>query len=166
MASSAGVAMMAGRAVTMGAGAVGLGALTGISAVALSASGIGVGIAAAGFLLYRRKIQGNRQAAKQWTQRIIAEARANLNEEIGFRFTEVEFVFNSTLDDALERRGSEYDARIAAAESAAKADQAARAKKKDALKQRRDSMAQKVKQLDEVLAKARTLVPGEEDPDG
>lgn len=166
MASSAGVAMMAGRAVSMGAGAVGLGALTGVGAVALSASGIGVGIAAAGFLLYRRKIQGNRQAAKQWIQRVIAEARANLNEEIGFRFTEVEFVFNSTLDDALERRGTEYDARISAAESAAKADQAARAKKKDALKQRRDSMAQKVKQLDEVLAKARTLLPGEEESNG
>ena len=60
-------------------------------------------LAAAAFLLYRRKIQGDRQAAKQWVQRVIAEARANLNEEIGFRFTEVEFVFNSTLDDALER---------------------------------------------------------------
>ncbi|GAB3233732.1 dynamin family protein [Glycomyces halotolerans] len=166
MASSAGVAMMAGRAVTGGAAVVGLSAATGIASVALAASGIGVGLAAAGFLLYRRKIQGNRQAAKQWVQRVIAEARANLNEEIGFRFTEVEFVFNSTLDDALERRGAEYDARIQAAEQAAKADQAARAKKKEALKQRRDSMAQKVKQLDEVLAKARTLVPGEEDADG
>ncbi|MFG3342078.1 dynamin family protein [Glycomyces sp. NPDC048151] len=163
MASSAGVAMMAGRAVTMGAGAVGLGALTGIGAVALSASGIGVGLAAAAFLLYRRKIQGNRQAAKQWIQRVVAEARANLNEEISFRFTEVEFVFNSTLDDALERRAAEFDARISAAENAQKADQAARAKKQAALKQRRDSMAAKVKQLDEVLAKARTLVPGEED---
>jgi len=163
MASSAGVAMMAGRAVTMGAGAVGLGALTGIGAVALSASGIGVGLAAAAFLLYRRKIQGDRQAAKQWVQRVIAEARANLNEEISFRFTEVEFVFNSTLDDALERRAAEFDARISAAENAQKADQAARAKKQAALKQRRDSMAAKVKQLDEVLAKARTLVPGEED---
>lgn len=166
MASSAGVAMMAGRAVSMGAGAVGLGALTGIGAVALSASGIGVGLAAAAFLLYRRKIQGNRQAAKQWIQRIVAEARANLNEEISFRFTEVEFVFNSTLDDALERRAAEFDARISAAENAQKADQAARAKKQAALKQRRDSMASKVKQLDEVLAKARTLVPGEEVADG
>ncbi|THV26199.1 dynamin family protein [Glycomyces paridis] len=166
MASSAGVAMMAGRAVSMGAGAIGLGALTGIGAVALSASGIGVGLAAAAFLLYRRKIQGNRQAAKGWVQRIIAEARANLNEEISFRFTEVEFVFNSTLDDALERRAAEFDARISAAENAAKADQAARAKKQAALKQRRDSMASKVKQLDEVLAKARTLVPGEAEADG
>jgi len=166
MASSAGVAMMAGRAVTMGAGAVGLGALTGIGAVALSASGIGVGLAAAAFLLYRRKIQGDRQAAKGWISRIIAEARANLNEEISFRFTEVEFVFNSTLDDALERRAAEFDARISAAENAQKADQAARAKKQAALKQRRDSMATKVKQLDEVLAKSRTLVPGEEVADG
>jgi hypothetical protein len=163
MASSAGVAMMAGRAVTAGAGAIGLGAVAGIGAVALTASGVGIGLAAAAFLLYRRKIQGNRQAAKQWIQRIIAEARANLNEEISFRFTEVEFVFNSTLDDALERRAAEFDARISAAENAAKADQAARAKKQAALKQRRDSMAQKVKQLDEVLAKARTLVPGEEE---
>ncbi|MEU5153523.1 dynamin family protein [Glycomyces sp. NPDC021274] len=163
VASSAGVAMMAGRAVTMGAGAIGLGAVAGIGAIALTASGVGIGIAAAGYLLYRRKIQGNRQAAKQWIQRVIAEARANLNEEISFRFTEVEFVFNSTLDDALERRAAEFDARISAAENAQKADQAARAKKQAALKQRRDSMAAKVKQLDEVLAKARTLVPGEED---
>ncbi|MDN3243513.1 dynamin family protein [Glycomyces tritici] len=163
VASSAGVAMMAGRAVTMGAGAIGLGAVAGIGAIALTASGVGIGIAAAGYLLYRRKIQGNRAAAKQWIQRVIAEARANLNEEISFRFTEVEFVFNSTLDDALERRAAEFDARISAAENAQKADQAARAKKQAALKQRRDSMAAKVKQLDEVLAKARTLVPGEED---
>jgi tRNA U34 5-carboxymethylaminomethyl modifying GTPase MnmE/TrmE len=163
VASSAGVAMMAGRAVTMGAGAIGLGAVAGVGAIALTASGVGIGLAAAAFLLYRRKIQGNRQAAKQWIQRVIAEARANLNEEISFRFTEVEFVFNSTLDDALERRAAEFDARISAAENAQKADQAARAKKQAALKQRRDSMAAKVKQLDEVLAKARTLVPGEED---
>ncbi|WP_205327427.1 dynamin family protein [Glycomyces sp. YM15] len=163
VASSAGVAMMAGRAVTMGAGAIGLGAVAGVGAIALTASGVGIGLAAAAFLLYRRKIQGNRQAAKQWVQRVIAEARANLNEEISFRFTEVEFVFNSTLDDALERRAAEFDARISAAENAQKADQAARAKKQAALKQRRDSMAAKVKQLDEVLAKARTLVPGEED---
>ncbi|WP_100444369.1 dynamin family protein [Glycomyces xiaoerkulensis] len=166
VASSAGVAMMSGRAVTGGAAMVGLGAVSGIGAAALTASGLGVGVAAAAFLLYRRKTQGNRQAAKQWVQRVIGEARANLNEEVGFRFTEVEFVFNSTLDDALERRGAEYDARIQAAESAAKADQAARAKKKESLKKRRDSMAQKVKQLDEVLAKARSLVPGEEDADG
>ncbi|MDA1360173.1 50S ribosome-binding GTPase [Glycomyces luteolus] len=163
VASSAGVAMMAGRAVTMGAGAIGLGAVAGVGAIALTASGVGIGLAAAAFLLYRRKIQGNRAAAKQWVQRVIAEARANLNEEISFRFTEVEFVFNSTLDDALERRAAEFDARISAAENAQKADQAARAKKQAALKQRRDSMAAKVKQLDEVLAKARTLVPGEED---
>lgn len=163
VASSAGVAMMAGRAVTMGAGAIGLGAVAGVGAIALTASGVGIGLAAAAFLLYRRKIQGNRAAAKQWIQRVIAEARANLNEEISFRFTEVEFVFNSTLDDALERRAAEFDARISAAENAQKADQAARAKKQAALKQRRDSMAAKVKQLDEVLAKARTLVPGEED---
>ena len=146
-----------------GRGRVGLGALTGVGTVALTASGVGMGLAAAAFLLYRRKIQGNRQAAKQWIQRIVAEARANLNEEISFRFTEVEFVFNSTLDDALERRAAEFDARISAAENAQKADQAARAKKQGALKQRRDSMAAKVKQLDEVLAKARTLVPGEEE---
>lgn len=164
VASSAGVAMMAGRVVTMGAGAIGLTAVAGsAAAIALSASGVGVGLAAAAFLLYRRKIQGDRQAAKTWIQRIVAEARANLNEEISFRFTEVEFVFNSTLDDALERRAAEFDARISAAENAQKADQAARAKKQAALKQRRDSMASKVKQLDEVLAKARTLVPGEED---
>ncbi|NUQ89177.1 MAG: hypothetical protein HOQ43_12020 [Glycomyces artemisiae] len=167
MASSAGVAMMAGRAVTAGAGMIGLTAVAGsVASVALTASGVGIGLAAAAFLLYRRKIQGDRQAAKQWVQRVIAEARANLNEEIGFRFTEVEFVFNSTLDDALERRAAEFDARISAAENAAKADQAARAKKQAALKQRRDSMAQKVKQLDEVLAKARTLVPGDEESDG
>ena len=168
VASSVGMAAMAGRTIFGGAtaGAAAIGIVGTAGAVAAAASGIGIAVAAGGFLLYRRKIQGDRQAAKQWIQRVIAEARANLNEEIGFRFTEVEFVFNSTLDDALERRGAEYDARIAAAESAAKADQAARAKKKEALKQRRDSMAQKVKQLDEVLAKARTLVPGEEDADG
>ncbi|WP_199036668.1 dynamin family protein [Glycomyces salinus] len=168
VASSVGMAAMAGRTIFSGAtaGAAAIGIVGTAGAVAAAASGIGIAVAAGGFLLYRRKIQGDRQAAKQWIQRVIAEARANLNEEIGFRFTEVEFVFNSTLDDALERRGTEYDSRIAAAEEAAKADQAARAKKKEALKQRRDSMAQKVKQLDEVLAKARTLVPGEEDADG
>src|SRR5690606_41846678 len=112
------------------------------------------------------KVAAHGQGANPWVRRVSAGARANLIEEIRFRFPGVEFAFNSGHEDALERRGAVYDARISAAESAAKADQAARAKKKEALKRRRDSMAQKVKQLDEVLAKARTLVPGEEDGDG
>ncbi|MFC4334302.1 dynamin family protein [Salininema proteolyticum] len=165
VASVGGMAMMAGRGaiagLSSGAAAVGLGVGAGVMSVALSATGIGLGLAAGAFLLSRRKIAGNRQAAKTWVREVLTDARASLNEEIQLRFTEVQYIFSSTLDDAMRRRGKEYDSRIEAAESAVAADKAARRKKQESLKQRRDSMAQKVKQLDEVLAKTRGLLPKE-----
>ncbi|WP_025274658.1 dynamin family protein [Haloglycomyces albus] len=165
VASVGGMAFMAGRTaaggLSAGLGAVGLGVAGGAAGIALSATGVGLGLAAGAFLLAKRKIAGNRQAAKTWAREVITDARASLNEEISLRFNEVQYIFSSTLDEALRRRGNEYDSRIDAAESAVAADKAARKKKQESLKQRRDSMTKKVKQLDEVLAKTRGLLPKE-----
>ncbi|QSB06784.1 dynamin family protein [Natronoglycomyces albus] len=159
IASTAGVAFLAGRAATAGAGALGLGALGTVATAALSATGIGIGVAAGAFLLYRRKITGDRQAAARWVRDVLVDARIALQEEVAYRFTEIEYVFTTALDEALRRRGEAIDARISTAEAAAVADKDLRAKKKDQLKRRRDAMSQKVRQLDEVLAKTRTITP-------
>lgn len=159
IASTAGVAFLAGRAVTAGAGALGIGALGTVATAALSATGVGIGVAAGAFLLYRRKITGDRQAATRWIRDVIADARTALQEEVAYRFTEIEYIFTTALDDALRRRSDALDARIATAEAAAAADNDLRNKKKEQLKRRRETMSQKVRQLDEVLAKTRTITP-------
>src|SRR5699024_4497246 len=53
--SSAGTAMMGSRVVTMVAGGSAIAASTAAS-VAVAASGIGLGLAAAGYMMYRRKV--------------------------------------------------------------------------------------------------------------
>ncbi|GAA4895037.1 dynamin family protein [Stackebrandtia albiflava] len=156
--SSAGSAMMIGRVATMGVGAAGI-AATGVASVALTASGVGLGLAAAAFVMYRRKVSQDRQQAGRWVREVLQETRASLQDEIQYRFTEIEYVFNMALDDALERRGQQLDKQIAAAEKNLKQDQATRAKKKEGLTKRREAYKTKVKQLDEVLAKTRLVLP-------
>ncbi|ADD43386.1 dynamin family protein [Stackebrandtia nassauensis] len=156
--SSAGTAMMAGRVVTMGAAGAGI-AATGVASVALAASGVGIGLAAAAFMMYRRKVSQDRQQAQRWVREVLQETRASLQEEIQYRFTEIEYTFNLALDDALEKRGDQLDKQIAAAEKALKQDNATRAKKKEGLTKRHEALKLKIKQVDEVLAKARAVLP-------
>jgi len=156
--SSAGSAMMIGRMAPMAAGAAGI-AATGAVGVALTATGVGLGLAAAAFVMYRRKVSQDRQQAQRWVREVLQETRASLQDEIQYRFTEIEYVFNMALDDALERRGNQLDKQIAAAEKNLKQDNATRTKKKEALTKRREAYRTKVKQLDEVLAKTRAVLP-------
>lgn len=156
--SSAGSAMMIGRMAPMAAGAAGI-AATGAAGVVLTASGVGLGLAAAAFVMYRRKVSQDRQQAQRWVREVLQETRASLQDEIQYRFTEIEYVFNMALDDALERRGQQLDKQIAAAEKNLKQDNATRNKKKEGLAKRREAYRTKVKQLDEVLAKTRAVLP-------
>lgn len=160
IASTAGTAMMAGRMASMGVtAAVGGAALTGVAGIALTASGIGIGLAAGAFMLYRRKVSQDRMQAQRWVREVLQETRASLQEEIQYRFTEIEYVFNLALDDALEKRGEQLDKQIAEAERNLKQTNQSRAKKKEALTKRHEAFKAKVKQVDEVLAKTRSVLP-------
>ena len=157
--SSAGMTMMAGKGAAAGLGALGIGSAGAIGGVAVVAAPIAVGVAAAAFIIYRRKSAQDRQQAQRWVREVLQETRASLQDEIQYRFTEIEYVFNLALDDALERRGQQLDKQIAAAEKNLKQDNATRTKKKEALTKRREAYRTKVKQLDEVLAKTRAVLP-------
>ena len=163
--SSAGTAMMGSRVVTMVAGGSAIAASTAAS-VAVAASGIGLGLAAAGYMMYRRKVSQDRQQAGRWVREVLQETRASLQEEIQYRFTEIEYTFNLALDDALEKRGAQLDKQIASAEKALKEDNASRAKKKESLTKRHEALKTKVKQVDEVLAKTKSVLPSNDTAKG
>ncbi|MGH8877543.1 MAG: dynamin family protein, partial [Stackebrandtia sp.] len=100
-----------------------------------------------------------RQQSQRWVREVLQETRASLQEEIQYRFTEIEYTFNLALDEALEKRGEELDKQIASAEKSLKQDNATRAKKKEGLTKRHDAFKLKIKQVDEVLAKTRAVLP-------
>jgi hypothetical protein len=157
--SSAGMTMMAGKGAAAGLGMLGLGSAGVVGSAAIIAAPIAVGVAAAAFIIYKRKATQDRQQAQRWVREVLQETRASLQDEIQYRFTEIEYTFNLALDDALEKRGAQLDKQIAAAEKALKQDNATRAKKKEALLKRHEALKTKVKQVDEVLAKTRAVLP-------
>ncbi|MEV0647337.1 dynamin family protein [Phytomonospora sp. NPDC050363] len=156
----AGTGMMAGRAViggaSAGAAAIGIG---GAAAIAIPVIGIGLGLAAGAFMLYKRKVQGDRQAARVWVKEVLGETRASLMDELQHRFAELDYVFNIALDEALEKRGNQLDKQIADTEKALLQDKETRGKKKAALTKKSEALQLKVKQLEEVLLKARAVLP-------
>lgn len=156
----AGTGMMAGRAViggaSAGAAAIGIG---GAAAIAIPVIGIGLGLAAGAFMLYKRKVQGDRQAARVWVKEVLGETRASLMDELQHRFAELDYVFNIALDEALEKRGNQLDKQIADTEKALLQDKETRGKKKAALTKKSEALGLKVKQLEEVLVKARAVLP-------
>lgn len=149
--SSAGVAMMAGKGATLGVGALTAG-------LAVPVIGIGVGLAAGAFLLYRRKVATDRSQARVWLKEVLGEARAQLSEEIAHRFTDLEYALTVALDDAIERRVQQLDGQIAEIDRAMGEDKQTRQRKKAALSAERDSVRARIKQLDEALARARQAV--------
>ncbi|MGH8791735.1 MAG: dynamin family protein [Stackebrandtia sp.] len=157
--SSAGMTMMAGKGAAAGLTALGIGGAGVAGGAAIIAAPITVGVAAMAFIMYKRKVSQDRQQAQRWIREVLAETRAALQDEIQYRFTEIEYVFNLALDDALERRGEQLDRQIAAAEKNLKQDNQARAKKKEALVKRREAFKTKVKQVDEVLVKTKAVLP-------
>jgi hypothetical protein len=156
--SAGGIAFMAGRGAILGASVFGAGtALAG--GLLIPVAGIGLGLAAGGYVLYRRRVQTDRQQARVWLRDVLGEARAALTDEISYRFTDLQYALNVAVDDAVERRLRELDAHIAEIDAAAAEDAAGRAKRRAQAQQDRDSVRAKLKQVDDVLARARALTP-------
>lgn len=150
--SVGGIGSMAGRGASMGvAAAVGTGGLL------VPVIGIGVGLAAGAFMLWRRKLGADRQGAKVWLREVLMEARASISDEIAHRLTELEYALTVALDEAVERRMGQLDAQIAEIDKSMASDKAQRAKRKAAIQGDRDQVRGTLRKLDEVLTKARTF---------
>lgn len=154
--STAGTAMMAGRAAMAGAGALALG-------VAAVPVGIGLGLAAGAFLLYRRKVSTNRQQAKVWLKEVLGEARGSLNDTISFQFTDLEHTLTVALQEAIDRRIEELDSQITDIDKAFAEDKSTRQKKQSELRGERDQLRNRLGPIDDVLVKVRraTAINGE-----
>jgi Dynamin family len=149
--SAGGIAFMAGRGAILGASV--LGAAGGLL---IPVAGIGLGLAAGGYVLYRRRVQTDRQQARTWLRDVLGEARAALTDEISYRFTDLQYALNVAVDDAVERRLRELDAHIADIDAAAAEDAAGRAKRRAQARQDHDTVRAALKQVDDVLARRAT----------
>lgn len=158
--SSAGIAFMAGRGAMLGAGAgvsaLGLGAAGGLI---IPVVGVGLGLAAGAFMIWKRKAMTDRVQARQWLREVLGEARAALSDEIMHRFTDLQYALTLALDEAIERRLQQLDAHIANIDKAMAEDKAERSKRKANLAQEREGLRARIKQLDEVLVRVRQLLP-------
>ena len=150
---AASTASLMGNLSAHGVGAVLAG--TAVAGFAVPVIGLGVGLAAGAFMLYRRRVGGDRQQARVWLREVLNEARASIAEEIQHRFTDLQFALTVALDEAVERRVEQLDLQIAEIDKALADDKAARAKKRSALQTERDGIRTRIKQLDEVLGKAK-----------
>lgn len=151
--SAGGVALIAGR-----------GAMIGLSAIAgagflIPFAGLGLGLAAGGYVIYRRRVHTDRRHAHTWLRDVLAEARAALTDEISGRFTDLQYALAVALDDAIERRLRELDALIAEIDAAAAEDAAGRTRRRAAATADRDAAATRLRQADEALLRARSLAP-------
>ena len=156
--SAGGMAFMAGRGVAAGASALGAGAIVG-GGLLIPVAGLGLGLAAGAFILYRRRVATDRQQARVWLREVLGEARAALTDELAQRFTDLQYALTLALDDAIERRLAQLDAHIGEIDKALARDKAERTRRRAALQTQRDAIRARVKQVDEVLARARPLSP-------
>jgi hypothetical protein len=156
--SAGGIAFMAGRGAIFGASVLGAGGLV-AGGLLIPVAGIGLGLAAGGYVLYRRRVQTDRQQARTWLRDVLGEARAALSDEISFRFTDLQYALSVAVDDAVERRLRELDAHIADIDAAAAEDAAGRATRRSQAQQDRDAVRAKIRQVDDVLVRARALTP-------
>jgi hypothetical protein len=154
--SSAGAAMMAGRG-AVAAGGLLPAALAGN--LVLPVVGIGLGLAAGAYMIWKRRSMVDKQSARQWLREVLGEARAALSDEIMHRFTDLQYALTLALDEAIERRLQQLDAHIANIDKAMAEDKAERTKRKSALAQERESLRARIKQFDEVLVRVRQLLP-------
>jgi hypothetical protein len=154
--SAGGIAFMAGRGAMLGASVLGAGTAV-AGGLLIPVAGIGLGLAAGGYVLYRRRVQTDRQQARVWLRDVLGEARAALSDEISYRFTDLQYALSVAVDDAVERRLRELDAHIADIDAAAAEDAAGRAKRRAQAVADRDTVRARLKQVDDVLARARTL---------
>src|SRR5262249_51374728 len=121
--------------------------------------GIGLGLAAGAFMVWKRKSMANKQQQRTWLREVLGEARAALSDEIMHRFTDLQYALTVALDEAIERRLQQLDAHIAEIDKSLADDKAERAKRKAALAQEREALRAKIKQVDEVLVRVRALLP-------
>ena len=154
--SAGGIAFMAGRGAILGASVFAVGGLL------VPAAGIGLGLAAGGYVLWRRRVQTDRQQARIWLRDVLGEARAALADEIANRFTDLQYALSVAVDDAVERRLRELDAHIAEIDAAAAEDAAGRAKRRARAQQELDGVRARLRTLDGVLVRARSLTPAPE----
>ena len=157
--SSAGMVMMGSRLPSMIAGSAGgAAALAGLG-MALPIIGIGVGLAAGAFMIWKRKSMSDKMQSRTWLREVLAEARAALSDEIMHRFTDLQYALTLALDEAIERRLQQLDAHIANIDKSLAEDKAERSKRKAALSQEREALRARIKQVDEVLVRVRQLAP-------
>lgn len=154
--SAGGIAFMAGRGAIFGASALGVGVAGGLL---IPVAGLGLGLAAGGYVLYRRRVQTDRQQARVWLRDVLGEARAALQDEISHRFTDLQYALGVAVDDAVERRLRELDAHIAEIDAAAAEDAAGRARRRSRATAELHQVRAQLKNVDEVLTRARALAP-------
>ena len=157
--SAGGIAFMAGRGAILGASLFAVGGLL------VPVAGIGLGLAAGGYVLYRRRVQTDRQQARVWLRDVLGEARAALADEIANRFTDLQYALAVAVDDAVERRLRDLDAHIAEIDAAAAEDAAGRARRRAAATKDLDAVRARLRQADDVLIRARALTPAPADDD-
>ncbi len=160
--SSVSMAMMAGRygmtGAATGASALGLASFAG-AGIIFPGVGIGLGLAAGAFMIWKRKAMTDRAQQRAWLREVLGEARAALSDEVMHRFNDLQYALTLALDDAIERRLQQLDAHIAEIDKALANDKASRAKRKAALVQEREALRARIKQIDEILVRVRQLQP-------
>lgn len=156
--SAGGIAFMAGRGAVLGASVLGAGGLA-AGGLLIPVAGIGLGLAAGGYVLYRRRVQTDRQQARAWLRDVLGEARAALTDEITCRFTDLQYALSVAVDDAVEKRLRELDAHIAEIDTAAAQDAAGRAERRARARHDQETVRAALRQIDDVLARARTAAP-------
>lgn len=157
--SSAGMVMMGSNVARMGASAAGISAAAGAASLAIPVIGLGLGLAAGAYMIFKRKSMSDKQQARAWVREVLGEARAALSDEIMHRFTDLQYALTLALDEAIERRLQQLDAHIATIDKSMAHDKAERIKRKNALGAERETVRARIKQVDEVLARARQLTP-------
>ncbi|HEY3503478.1 MAG TPA: dynamin family protein [Actinocatenispora sp.] len=158
--ASVGSAVSMGRLAMTGgtAAASALGAAA-VGGVVVPVIGVGVGLAIGAFMMWKRKGQANKQQAKTWLREVLGEARASLSDDIATRFTDLQYALTLALDEAIERRLKQLDAQIAEIDKTMVEDKTSRQKKRADLQKEREALRARIKQLDEVLIKARAIAP-------
>jgi hypothetical protein len=156
--SAGGIAFMAGRGVILGASMFSA-SVVAAGSLLIPAAGIGLGLAAGGYVLYRRRVQTDRQQARIWLRDVLGEARAALADEIANRFTDLQYALSVAVDDAVERRLRDLDAHIAEIDAAAAEDAAGRGRRRAAAQQELDTVRARRRAVDQVLSQARALTP-------
>ena len=151
--SAGGIGFMAGRGAMLGA------SLLAVGGVLVPVTGIGLGLAAGGYVLWRRRVQTDRQQARVWLRDVLGEARAALADEIANRFTDLQYALSVAVDDAVERRLRDLDAHIAEIDAAVAQDAAGRAKRRAAAQAELNGVRARLRQVDDVLIRARSLMP-------